>query len=140
MLYHDLCVDYDQKVCRTARKVPIAAAKQFRKIRPIFFAVENVEGFIRHPHSTVIIKLFKWAGYKMLWNQVRDAKDFWLAVFLRHDISCEETFGSFRNHRLARGIARLLIFQYREKNLSWMFVCVPSMVTSPCFPKASHTY
>ena len=57
-------------------KFPIAAAKQLRKIRPIFFAVENVEGFIRHPHSTIIIKLFKWARSKMLWSQVRDTKDF----------------------------------------------------------------
>ena len=58
-----------------------------------------MEGFIRHPHSTIIIKLFKWARSKMLWSQVRDKGFFsccWLSVFLRHDISCDETFRSFR--------------------------------------------
>ena len=75
--------------------------KRARIFQPLAICLENVDGFHRHPHNSLIMKIIQWAGYKKVWSQVQNlnvvsptSRARWLGVFVRQDIDALQSFGA----------------------------------------------
>ena len=83
-----------QGIDQTDGKAIIHAAEKIRCLQPIAVALENVAGFPKHSHADIVIRFFKWAGYRIHWQQTQELgtisagqRKRWLAVLIRHDIN-----------------------------------------------------
>lgn len=83
-------------------KAVIEAAAMMRLLQPVAIALENVPGFRKHHHASIILKVFRWAGFVLHWEQIHELgaistglRERWLAVLIRRDCVPQCRIGSF---------------------------------------------
>ena len=74
----------------------LRAVLQARYLRPTFIGFENVPGFARHCHKSVLLRVLRYCGFRMLWEQIIDvqsklgiSRPRWIALAARveHDFT-----------------------------------------------------
>ena len=83
-------------------KAVLEAAAMMRMLRPVGIALENVAGFRKHQHASIILRFFRWAGFDLQWEQIQELgslssgqRERWLGVLIRHDFHPIGKIGSF---------------------------------------------
>ena len=79
----------------------IKAVFQARYLRPMFIGFENVPGFARHCHKSILMRVLRFCGYQMVWERTIDvqsklgiSRPRWIAIATR--INQPVTLSSFQ--------------------------------------------